>query len=718
MRPVWQIARLALMLSVAVLATVALLQAMAHATWSLSGAGSYDLNAVSALNAPDRRPDPQAIRYHVVTDWSGPRRFQQSPTTGELAQQLPWNRASKTLPPLVDRLPQDPPVIVPPHQHGPYGGEWTRVATSQSDIGTVIMNRICYDTFLRWDPLVQKLEPNLSYLPEVQEDGKAFVFRLRRGVRWSDGQPFTAHDVVFWYEHVLLNKDLTPSINQAFVRANPETGKDEPMRVTATDDYTLRFEFAAPNGLFVQQMASEMFAAQMVNQPKHYLRQFHPSFLADELRKSDPSLTDQQAYGKAKASLEAAAAERGLNGWYALFGDRSGWRNPEMPRLWAWVLTREPVSGKPVTFVRNPFYWKVDDKGNQLPYIDRLTFRIFENRENITLQAIGGHMGMQGRHLLFANYPLIMRNAEKHGYRVLHWYDANGGKGAIALNLNHKDPQLRKIFNDKRFRIALSHAINRDEMNQVGFFGIGTPRQMAPPPQSRYAWPEYANAHLAYDPGKTNQLLDEMGLDRRDRTGVRLRPDGKPLHIFIEVSSASIQDGNLELVVDYWSRVGVKTEIKMTARQLFYQRKDALQHDVGTWGGGDEVIPLLDPRWFLPFSTESLHAIGNARWFLTSGREGMQPTGDLRRCVDLYSEIQSTFDDQRQQQLFREILKLNKDNLWVIGTVGELPFPIVMQDSFVNVPEAAVYGWIMKSPSNTAPECYAIDPDLTSKGDR
>ena len=187
--------------------------------------------------------------------------------------------------------------------------------------------------------------------------------------------------------------------------------------------------------------------------------------------------------------------------------------------------------------------------------------------------------------------------------------------------LGHKDPVLKDIFSDSRFRIALSHALDREALNEASYFGLGTPRQVAPPPTSPYYSAEYEKAYTSFDPQIANQLLDEMGLSQKNEDGIRIRPDGLPLEVYVETTS--INNQTLELIAGYWTDVGVKTHIKELARQLFYQRKAALMHDVGIWGGSDEQVPTLDPRWFIPYSTESIHGIGYSRWFRTFGQKGV-----------------------------------------------------------------------------------------------
>lgn len=667
---------------------VLLVQAMGYITYSLSPRDPVAIRRASEFEAamgnfmhapeegiaptvrgeiPNRHPKAEGA-VHRVGEWSGGR-FGEAPM---LAERVREGR----LPPVSKRLPENPLVIIPPQQNGPYGGTWTRFATGPRDVG-IVEARFAYEGLVRWDAMGQRVIPNLAVRWEIADGGRSFTFHLRKGVRWSDGHPFTVDDLLFWYEDVLQNEELTPVVPRDFKRRGRVMGLEK------IDPYTVRFTFLAPNGLFLKKLASGR-GYEMLRYPGHYLKQFHPRYAA-------------------LATLEAMTEAAGFELWKQLFEDMRDWRNPEIPRLWPWIVVAPPPA-RPAVLERNPYYWKVDPDGNQLPYIDRMTFEIFD-AETINLKAINGEMGMQGRHLQFQNYPLFMEGRNKGDYRIVHWINGSAGANILALNLNHRDPVLKKIIGDHRFRKALSHALNRAELNEADYFGIGKPRQVCPPPSSPFYDAEYERAHIEYDPARAGELLDQMGLARRE-DGLRLRPDGTPIKLHIETTS--LNNRILELVASYWTAVGVQTEVKEEARQLFYERKKGLLHDVGVWGGADEQIAVLDPRWLIPFSDESVHAVDYARWYRTEKKRGEEPPEDMRRCIELFWQIEKTIDEAEQIRLMKEIIALNRKNLWVIGTVGELPSFFLFKNSFRNVPEVAMSGWAFRTPGNTAVECYAI----------
>ena len=616
----------------------------------------------------------QPVGVHRVAEWPAykGRVFQESPMLAERVDR-------DELPPVESRLPDDPLVIVPPQQVGPYGGTWSRLATGPQDVN-IVEARFAYDGLVRWGPMGRDILPNLATRWAVADSAKSFTFWLRKGVRWSDGHPFTAEDIEFWYEDVLKNSEVTPVIPNDFKRDGQVMGFDK------LDDYTIRFTFTSPNGLFMQQMASGR-SYEMVRRAKHYMKQFHANY-------------------RPREELIALAMEHGFDLWSTLFDDLWQWRNVDAPRLWPWIV-KDPPPARPARFERNPYYWKVDPEGNQLPYIDYMTFDIFDV-ETINFKAINGEMGMQSRHLQFKNYPLFMEGRKKGGYRVLKWQDATMGQNVISLNQNHHDPYMKSLIQDRRFRIALSHAIDRDELNEADFFGIGTPRQVAPNPTSPFYDPEFEKAYIEFNPDLSSKMLDEMGLTKKTSSGMRLRPNGDLITIRLETTS--LNNRVLELIARYWTDVGVRTEIKEEARQLFYERKRGTLHDGGIWGGANGQVPVMDPRFHLPYSDESIQAIDYARWYRTDGKRGETPPPEIRETIALFQQIEKTPGLDEQVRLYKKILDLNREHLWVIGTVGEVPSIFLVRNEFRNVPDVAMSGWVFRTPGNTAMECYAIDP--------
>ncbi len=586
------------------------------------------------------------------------------------------------LPPVDQRLPPSPAVVKPIDRPGEYGGQWRRAYTGLSDL--VGARRILYDPLVRWSPQY-KILPNLAEKWEVLEEGRVFVFHLRKGVRWSDGHPFTADDIMFYMEDVLLNKELTPSIPKWI------TPTEAAPKVTKLDDYTVRFEFAQPYGLFLEQLACP-HAMALVTMPKHYLKQFHKAY-------ADPE------------KLEALMAERKVSTWVKLFQDMSSLRhslfvNPEMPSICAWVTT-VPAPSKRFVMERNPYYWKVDTQGNQLPYIDSIVHDLQAESQTILLKAIAGEIDFQGRRLGgMQNSVLLLANLGQGNYKLVPKMSTASVGLLMAPNINHKDPVMREILSDARFRKAISYAVNRNEINKIVYRGKGKPRQAAPLEESSFYSPSYANAYVEYSPAKAEQLLDEMGL-KKGPDGQRMRPDGARIQIALDVM-VTIQSwvDTAEILASNLNAVGIKTEVKAQAMELFRQRTQNADHDIALWPGDGGMECLLEPRWYFPYSSESLNAPLYAKWYQSDGKSGEEPPPALKELMETYTSILKTVDDSKKQELFSKIIKANEENLWVVGLVHDPPDFYVVAPNMLNVPKKDFQSWTYPNPGPVHPEQF------------
>jgi peptide/nickel transport system substrate-binding protein len=607
--------------------------------------------------------------------------YNEAPTLAEMVE-------AGELPPVDERLPAEPLVHTPVEMVGQYGGTWRRAAVGPGDVQ--LTARLSYENIIRWNMDGSAMVTNVAKDWEVSDDGTTFTFHLREGMKWSDGEPFTADDIMFLIEDHWGNEELSPSGVPSWLKMG-----DEPVQAEKVDDHTVRLTFSQPNGLFLTLMAS----ANGLNffRPAHYLKQFHPHY------------TD-------KEEIQAMAEEAGHEFWYQLYNDKGG--NPgrtrdelDLPTIYAWKV-KVPPPDSPTVVERNPYYWKVDTDGNQLPYIDMIEHTIVENAEVLNLKAVAGELDMQLRHINFSNFPLFQESKEQGDYRVLQWTRGYITDSVIAPNVAHKDPVMREILGDKRFRWALSHGIKRDEIIESVYLGMAEPNQVSPLSSSPFYWEEQAKNRLEYDPELANSLLDEMGLTEKDGDGYRLRPDGERLSITYEYAPIFGAWGDIgELLSAQWKELGIELLVTEEARQLFYERKQANEHDMGVWTGNGEFNPLIGPRWFLPENNESIQATVYAQWFNSNGAEGEEPPegSDIRKTREIYEEIKVTVDEDKQKELFREILELNKENLWVLGIATAPPEVVIVKNYFRNVPDNAVSDWNLLTPGATAPEQYFME---------
>jgi peptide/nickel transport system substrate-binding protein len=590
-----------------------------------------------------------------------------------------------TLPPIENRLPPDPVVVKPFDRAGNYGGVWRRAYTGLSDL--VGVRRILYEPLVRWSPEFQVV-PNLAEKWEVDETGKFYTFYLVKGVKWSDGEPFTADDIMFYFDDILFNKELTTAI------PNWLSPDGIPPKVEKLDDYTFRIEFPKPYSIFLQELACP-YAMELVTKPRHYLKNFHKKY-------ADP------------ARLEQLMKERNVATWVKLFHDVSNLRHAmyvssKFPSLCAWI-TKIPAPSKRFVLERNPYYWKVDPDGNQLPYIDTVVHELVAEAKTIVLKAIAGEIDMQGRHLgSMQNTVLLLASAGNGNFRLVPKTLSASVGILLAPNINHKDPVMRSILSDKRFRIALSHAVNRSEINKIVCRGKGIPRQAAPLKESGYYSASYENAYTDFDLTKANALLDEMGLTTT-KDGKRLRPDGKHLQISLDV--VTTMPGwvdTAEIVASNLKKVGIDTEVKSETMELFRQRTQNASHDIALWPGDGGLECLLDPRWYFPFSSESLNAPMYGQWFQSGGSRGEEPPDDIKELMQIYDEILRTVSTDRQKELFQKIIESDEKNLWVIGLVQDPPDYYVVSKKMFNLPQRDLQSWIYPNPGPINPEQFSFE---------
>jgi peptide/nickel transport system substrate-binding protein len=586
------------------------------------------------------------------------------------------------LPPVEQRLPEEPLMVKPVEKTGTYGGSWRRAYTGLSDL--VGARRILYDPLIRWTPEYD-LAPNLARKWEIEKEGRQFTLHLVKGVKWSDGEPFTTDDIIFYVQDILGNKELTSSIPKWL----SPTGKLP--KVTKVDDYTIRFEFDQPYGLFLQQLACPHGMA-LVTKPKHYLKKFHKKYAKPE-------------------ELEKLMKERDVSSWIKLFQDASSLRHAlfvsdEMPSICAWI-TKIPAPEKRFVMERNPYYWKVDTAGNQLPYIDEVVHELQAESQTIVLKAIAGEIDMQGRRLGgMQNSVLLLASKAQGNYKLIPKTSTASVGLLVAPNINHKDPVMRKIMENPNFRKAVSLAINREEINKIVFRGQGKPRQAAPLEESPFFSSSYEKAYTEYAPDKAKELLAQCGL-KQNSEGKWIRPDGKPLQVSLDVMAAiqSWVDG-AEIVASNLKQIGMAAEVKSETGELFRQRVQSAAHDFALWSGDGGLEVLLEPRWYFPYSTESLNAPLYGKWYQSGGKSGQAPPDQIKELMDIYNEILTTVSQDKQKELMAKIIAANEENLWVIGLVSMPADYYVAGNNFHNLPPRDFQSWIYPNPGPIQPEQF------------
>jgi peptide/nickel transport system substrate-binding protein len=621
----------------------------------------------------------------LAAQGTAPTEFKEAPI---LAEQV----AAGTLPAVKDRLPANPLVVEPVEQIGKFGGTW-RTALVGGDDTAWLIRTIGYENLVRWDVGWQEVIPNVAESWEASPDAKEYTFKLRAGLKWSDGEPLTADDIMFYVNDVQLNPELTASQG-----SNPFTAEK-------IDDLTVKVTLDHPDGLFMQNLATPNAESgeAWTRYPKHYLQQFHATYNT--------------------TNLDQLIGEAGVATWVDLFNLKGGgvntpadavWSNADLPQLHPWQIVEEYGAGSRVTAKRNPFYFKVDPEGNQLPYIDEVVYDVLEDPEVLLLKVSNGEIDMHARHINNnINKPVLSDNQEKGQYHFFDTVPSSMNTAIVALNLTHKDPALREVFQNRDLRIGLSYAINRQEIIDAVFVGQGEPWQAAPRVETAFYNETLAKQYTEYDVAKANEYLDKA-LPNKDGDGLRQRADGQRLSFVMEVATGLQPEwiDAMNLVVGYWREVGIDVQLKPEDRSLLYTRKDANDHDCVIWGGdGGLRDAMLDPRWYFPSGSESNFAQAWAVWFNPDANpetEAEEPPAAVKQQMDLYKQLQVTADPAQQIELFKQILQIAQEQFYVIGISLPAPGYGIAKNNFKNVPTTMPNAWLYPTPAPTNPAQYSF----------
>lgn len=570
------------------------------------------------------------------------------------------------LPPVAERLPAEPLVVTPRNEVGQYGGEQHGAAfgprTGQLDTEALRMQSLLFI-----EPDLVSLSPNILKAYEASDDYKSWTLTLRQGMKWSDGEPFTTDDFLFWYEDILLNTDLTPAVPAVYVAGG------ETMKMTKVDDVTLQIDFAEANPNFDLTMSKSHWNDRMYA-PKHYLQQWHLKY------------NDKAA--------DVAKSEN-FETWVLAFqfhDDHSqGQQDTKLPDITPWVLTNIDELGNKY-FDRNPYYWAVDTAGNQLPYIDRQVAVLVKDAEVRTLKFISRELDNAGENPLpVKDYPLYVENEEAGDYKVYLFDNSRGNDVGITFNQTHKDPVLKAIFQDVRFRQAMSLAINRDQMNEILYFGRAKVRQ-ATIPDSVSFYEDWMGEHFAQlDVDQANALLDEVGLAWDDAKQVRLRPDGAPLEIVLECWEEFCPHS--EQIAEMWSAVGVKTTMSQIERTLWLERNQA--NDADAYAHPYDAIAEPNLRAakcsrIRPMGADSYAPLWRT-WYNTQGAEGEEPSEANQQLIALCDQFASAQPGSEAYMTAGQAMaKLYTEQLYSLG-VSVAPRVIILSNRLGNTPTEGMF---------------------------
>ena len=575
------------------------------------------------------------------------------------------------LPPVAERLPQTPRVVVMDSDHyqlGRHGGQWRMLVHRSKDVK--MLSVYGYARLVTYAPTLELL-PDIAE-DIVVEDGRIFTFKLRKGHKWSDGHPFTSEDFRYYWEDVANNRELSPAGPPRTLRLNEELPK-----VEILDEITIRYSWSRPNPFFLPAIAGA--APLFIYRAAHYLKQFHQKYKADS------------------GDGEKTGGWREQN-WAAEHNSKDNlykFDNPELPTLQPWLNT---TSMPAVRFLarRNPYFHRVDPTGKQLPYIDEIAIMVADSKL-IPAKAGAGEVDLQARGLNFNDFTFLKDGEKRNNYKVRLWRTASAAHLALYPNLNCTDEVWRTLFRDVRFRRALSLGVNRHEINQVMYYGLAVEGNNTVLPQSPLFKKEYRDSWAQYDPERANVLLDEIGLTERNGQGMRLLPDGRPLEIVVETAGEDTEQSDvLELIRDSWAEIGVRIFTKPSQRQVFRNRIYAGETHMSIWSGFENGLPTakMSPGEFAPTKQHGLQWPKWGQYYETSGMAGEPP--DMAAAIELMGLYESWLDaseDQERERLWHEILKIHAANVFTIGLIGGVLQPVLVRNTLRNVPNEAIYNW-------------------------
>ena len=668
-----------------------------------AGSTSLLIACLPQQTAPASETPQTAGRYQlgklegpeVITDPARfPKSFKEAPELAALVQQ-------GKLPKVEDRIGQDPLVLKPLQGVGKYGGTM-RKAVVGGATGDITGHRFLTGpgSFFYVDPQWKTVVPNIARGYEQSPDFKVLTIQLRRGMKWSDGQPFTADDVLFWYEDIYLNKQLFAGTSADLTIA----GKD--VKIEKVDQYTFRFVSPEPNPLLLQRLTSPISdlggpgirgdSGRGGYAPKHYLSQFHPKYASG-----------------GQAAVDKAAADAKFQGWVAFFQARNTWRlNVDLPVLFPWKTTVPANNPNQWVMERNPYSIWVDSDGNQLPYIGTVQHTPAENLEVVALRAAAGEYDFVDQLLDVGKLPVLIDGQQRGGYKV--YLDPDQAGIGIMLNLAYEeDPVIGELFRNVDFRRALSLAIDRGQVNEAIFLGTGTAGSIAPPEENKYfPGKEWRTKWATLDVKQANDLLDKVGLTQKDPEGYRLRKDGKGrVRLSLLVVPGRIADFAAvgEMLKQHWSKIGIELAIDSVASNLAQQRIPANTAQLtGNSVGTDEVF--LFPATIIPQlgGFAQIMGVPFAQWIQSGGKQGKEPFPELKQLADLVEKGKTQAEKDRVET-GKEAFRQHIDNVFTLGIVTSSLVSggvRLAKTTMANVPARVINSNTLLSVVNASPQTF------------
>lgn len=646
-------------------------------------------------------PEAPAAEAPAAAAPAAPGQYAEAPALAEMV-------AAGTLPAVDERLPAEPVVTTPVESVGQYGGT-IHTASWWPEVGNVQLY-FAVEAPIKWKADLTGYEPALVESYDWSEDGMTFTMHMREGLKWSDGEPYTSADWKFMWED-LMNAPEQKSYNiPAYLRNNDGT----PITMEFPDDYTVVWK-SADRPLYIDPyfMAQGFweFAKNMMK-PAHYLKAFHPT------------------YTDGKAWEDMVAADK----W---------WQTPGYPCLFAWCLTTLSDDGQNYTFGRNPYYWRVDTAGNQLPYIDNIAVEIVADEQTRILNCSQGKYDTAFRICGSPNeIPFIAENAEKGGYHLLENYMNGAGawpgymvnQDYVEGGKNYDDDtaehaaEIRDVLRSNQFRQALSTGFDRQRVIDVVWGGIADIKNTTLSPQSWHftgdvgtaSYDTWAQSFIDFDADAANAMLDELGM-AKGADGFRTLPSGAPFELLIDVTdwggSLKVQvDAANEMQKQWGENLGINVRVNNINGQPEVDTRTNEGYYMLRGAHVSEIDILTYPDWMFPVVNRYYYPL-QGRWFAKGGATckdeaaegnanpcGIEPAADspAKMLQDLYVKARNTATIEDRHAIVREAVDVFAEHgPFVIGVAGDQPMPIIIKNTMHNILDFGVVGpWAPATPGN------------------
>ncbi|AGC67893.1 periplasmic alpha-galactoside-binding protein AgpA [Thermoclostridium stercorarium subsp. stercorarium DSM 8532] len=589
------------------------------------------------------------------------------------APELKARVESGELPPVEKRLPDPSDVMVETMESiGTYGEAFTFTFNGKN--AQWFYGKITEEPLFRFKT-DGTIEPNVAKGYDVNENATEYTIYLRKGMKWSDGMPFTADDVLFFYYEMCIPETFGKSLWDCF-KVKDENGNETIAEFEKVDDYTFKVKFQAPKPTFLEELAIN---GKWCFAPAHWYKQILPKFIGE-------------------AEAEKKAKEMGYSD-VAAMGKETGyyyWNVPGRPTLRPWVVfenrPNNDCDGDYFVMERNPYYWKVDEKGQQLPYINELRFIKIQDPEQGLLKILDGTVDVAA--VSYADYDVLYENMERGGYEFVEWASVSWADTVSQLHLNQtvKDEKKRALFQNPDFRQALSIAVDREEYAEILSEGFAQGRQAAPAEGAMGYSEEWANKWTEYNPEKAKQLLESCGLVMGS-DGYYDFADGTDFVLNIQAMTDANADASAELLMKYFKEVGIKTTYKTMDRSVLENMLASNDHEavLAPVTPASTFSIILRPDTVVPVRNYAAWygAVGN--WVASNGKEGVEPTGDLKKLCELYQQMRSAITAEEKERIALEMLKLHEKNIWIIGYMEALPTLIIKDKKIKNFPENSIF---------------------------